>query len=145
MFLNKAKELGGVPMPAAMLIDYKVHVFNNGEPIVLVCCDRAEGKLPKKAYYDCEWNKIDLREGDSEVFDCPRPRHLETMLLASCKLADGFPLVRVDWYECEGRLWFGEMTFTPANGVKRFIPTKWNFEFGRRIDLSGVDPKTVSL
>lgn len=36
-----------------LLIDYKVHVFNNGEPVILVCRDRVEGKLAKKVYYDC--------------------------------------------------------------------------------------------
>ena len=117
------------------LIDYKVHVFNNGEPIILVCCDRAEGKLAKKAYYDCNWNSIDLREGENETFDCPHPEYLERMLSASFQLADGFPFVRVDWCECRGRLWFGEMTFTPASGAKHFVPPSWNYEFGRRIDL----------
>lgn len=123
--------------------DYKVHVFNNGEPIILVCRDRLEGKLAKKAYYDRSWNRVDLREGESEPFDCPRPEHLERMLSASSRLANGFPFVRVDWYECGGRLWFGEMTFTPANGAKRFIPPRWNHEFGRRIDLSILNPKEV--
>lgn len=118
------------------LIDYKVHVFNNGEPIILVCCDRAEGKLAKKAYCDCKWNRIDLREGESETFDCLHPECLKRMLSADFQLADGFPFVRVDWYECEDRLWFGKMTFTSASGAKHFVPLVWNREFGRRIDLN---------
>lgn len=119
------------------LVDYKVHVFNAGDPIVLVCRDRAEGRLPKKSYYDASWSRVDLYEGGSESFECPRPPHLEEMLRNSRDLARGFRFVRVDWYEVGGQLYFGEMTFTPANGVKRFVPPEWNLEFGRRIDLEG--------
>lgn len=117
------------------LADYKVHIFNSGDPIILVCRDRRGGRSSKKAYYDTQWRKMDLREGEGEAFDCPKPQHLEEMIEASRQLSEGFPFVRVDWYEAEGRLWFGEMTFTPANGAKHFNPCSWNFEFGRRIDL----------
>lgn len=118
------------------LIDYKVHVFNNGEPAILVCCDHAEGKLVKKVYYNCNWNWIDLREGESETFDCLRPDYLECMLSASTQQAARFPFVRVDWYECENTLWFGEMAFTPTSGARHFLPPEWNCEFRRRIDLN---------
>ena len=117
------------------LIDYKVHVFNDGDPIALVCKDRVAGQLPKKAYYDAGWSQLTLREGDSELFDCPRPACLDEMIDKSRRLAEGFPFVRVDWYVVNGKLYFGEMTFTPANGIKRFVPKGWNYEFGRRIKL----------
>lgn len=118
------------------LVDYKVHVFNAGEPIILVCRDRVGSEFPKKAYYDANWNKLDLLEEGSESFDTPRPKNLETMLECSAKLAEGFVLVRADWYEIDGQLFFGEMTFTPANGDKKFNPKEWNDEFGRRMDLT---------
>lgn len=129
------KELSGASAETQSLIDYKVHVFNEGDPIILVCKDREKGLLPRKSYYDTGWNLVDLREGDSEPFDCPRPLHLGEMLHRSFELARGFQFVRVDWYEAGGRLWFGEMTFTPASGAKRFIPPEWNEEFGRRVNL----------
>lgn len=136
MLANSAGENAGESTTDDSLLDYKVHVFNNSEPIILVYCDRAEGKLAEKAYYDCNWNGIDLSEGESETFDCPRTEHLEHVLSANKQLADGFPFVRVDWYECEDRLWLGEMAFTPASGVKHFVPPEWSREFGRWIDLN---------
>ena len=132
-----AEEFLENPGDGESLVDYKVHMFNNGEPIILVCKDRLAGQLPKKAYYDAEWCRLPLREGDSELFDCPRPACLDEMLDKSRRLAEGFPFVRVDWYVVDGRLYFGEMTFTPASGAKRFVPEEWNYEFGRRIDLAG--------
>lgn len=120
------------------LIDYKVHVFNAGEPIILVCSDRSACGEPKKAYYDSDWNKLPLMEGGCETFDCSKPSRLNEMLSFSAQLAKDFAMVRVDWYEVSGRLYFGEMTFTPANGIKAFIPSEWNYEFGRRIDLSAL-------
>lgn len=120
------------------LVDYKVHMFNDGEPIILVCADRVAGQLPKKAYYTPEWERLPLREGDSELFDCPKPPRLAEMMEMSRVLADGFPFVRVDWYVVRGKLYFGEMTFTPASGAKHFVPGEWNYEFGRRIALPGM-------
>lgn len=119
------------------LIDYNVHAFNGRDPIVLVCKGREGESLPRKAYYDTSWEGIALREGDSEDFDCPRPVYLEEMLRNSAELARGFSFARVDWCEAEGHLWFGEMTLTPAGGIKRFVPPERNEEFGRRIDPTG--------
>lgn len=121
------------------LVDYKVHMFNDGEPIILVCADRVAGQLPKKAYYTPDWEQLPLREGDSELFDCPRPSCLKEMMELSRVLAEGFSFVRVDWYVVNGKLYFGEMTFTPASGTKHFVPGEWNYEFGRRIKLPGGD------
>lgn len=118
------------------LIDYKIHMFNAGDPIILVCRDRAGQEHPRKAYYDVAWNKLDLLEDGSDSFTVQKPKHLNTMLEYSSFLAEGFPLVRVDWYEVNGRLYFGELTFTPAGGGKKFLPKEWNNEFGRRIDLT---------
>ena len=51
------------------------------------------------------------------------------------KLCDGFDHVRVDLYDIEGRIYFGEMTFTPASGYCKWYPDKYDFEIGKLWNL----------
>ena len=65
-----------------------------------------------------------------------KPQNFEKMKTISQKLAKDMPFVRIDFYEIEGRLYFGEITFFPASGLKKFKPEKWNNIFGDMIDIS---------
>jgi hypothetical protein len=59
-----------------------------------------------------EWRSEKLKNNPSK--DIPRPKTFEQMM-SRCKiLASEFPFVRMDFYESEGKLYFGEYTFTPA-------------------------------
>lgn len=117
------------------LIDYKVFHFNNGPDIIEVMRDRSSGRL-KVAYYDENWEPVDLHRNDQpRTFDCPRPHFLQEMLDYSAKLAEEFSFVRVDWYETNNKLYFGEMTFTPAAGIFKFEDEKYDRWLGSRIIL----------
>ncbi len=54
------------------------------------------------------------------------------------KLGEGLPFVRVDFYESNGGLYFGEMTLYPKCGFELFEPEEWDEKFGSWIDLSNV-------
>ena len=103
---------------SSSLIDYKFFCFNGNPECVLVCYDR-HGLKAQKVVYDMEWNRRDeythLTE-KSVLKDIPRPNSFEKMKEACKKLGTSFPFVRIDFYECGGRAYFGEMTFTPAAG-----------------------------
>ena len=100
---------------SSSIADYKFYCFN-GEPF---CCgvfyDRGEEK--NVTFYDMKWWRHD--EWRNENFksvpkDIPQPKTFEQMK-STCKiLASEFPFVRMDYYESEGKLYFGEFTFTPA-------------------------------
>ena len=72
--------------------------------------------------YDLNWNAhpeylvptSHCRIGNVKI---PRPKSLPKMIEASSILSKGFPEVRVDFYEIDGRLFFGEMTFTSWEGM----------------------------
>lgn len=53
----------------------------------------------------------------------------------ACKLSVGFPFVRVDVYNIDGKIIFGELTFYPDNGSLNFTPFEWNTFFGDRLVL----------
>ncbi len=72
--------------------------------------------------------------------DVPAPRRLEEKLAISQELGRGFACVRVDLYEVDGRVIFGEMTFTDADGLAEFLPPSYDREFGDRIVLPDKKP-----
>ena len=57
------------------------------------------------------------------------------MIAFARKLTTGVPQLRVDFYEVNGQVYFGEMTFTHFNGVIPFAPEKWDEIFGNWINL----------
>ena len=101
----------------APLVDYKLYCFN-GEPLyVLACTGRTATNKPAFYFFDQAWHLCRLtRDGQEapEDFTLPRPPHLDTMLECARTLSAPFPFVRADFYDVDGRLYFGELTFTPA-------------------------------
>lgn len=51
------------------------------------------------------------------------------------KLSKNIPFVRIDFYDINGRLYFGEITFFPGGGFEEFTPEKWDYELGSWINL----------
>lgn len=103
---------------SSSLIDYKFFCFH-GKPVACgVFYDRdmkthRNGMTP----YDMEWNKHEewRKENLTASFkDIPCPVTFERMKQACHDLASQFPFVRMDFYEVNGHLYFGEFTFTPA-------------------------------
>ena len=63
------------------------------------------------------------------------PENLDEMIELAEKLAEKIPFVRIDFYSCNHKIYFGEMTFFPASGFGKFIPNKWDRELGDWISL----------
>lgn len=108
-FLENDDEPGEIP-------DYKVYCFH-GEPMaILVMHDR--GHELKTEFFDTNWCSLKNTEKYLSVSkSTPKPECLAEMLNASRCLSSPFPFVRCDFYVIAGRLYFGELTFTPAGGL----------------------------
>ena len=63
------------------------------------------------------------------------PKNLEKMRVFCEMLSKHIPFVRVDFYEVNCKVYFGEITFFPAAGMGRFVPEEWDLKFGEWIDL----------
>ena len=115
------------------LTDYKV-VCSHGKAIaVLVCNDRNNGR----DYYSPDWEyleytKPEFRSGKLE----DKPKVLVEMLDAASKLSKPFPLARVDFYVVEDKLYFGEITLTPSEGIHNNLNDVGQMELGKHIDLN---------
>ena len=65
----------------------------------------------------------------------PKPQNLEKMNEIAEKLAKDFNMVRVDLYNINGKIYFGELTFTPFGGYFKFTPPEWNLKLGKMLKL----------
>ena len=101
----------------AGLTDYKIFCIDGEARFIEVCSDRKKG--PYLDLYDTEWHPIHdaLTGACNNPFGVKKPSRLSDMLHDAEILAEGFPVVRVDLYEIDGDIYFGEMTFTPATGT----------------------------
>lgn len=118
------------------LLDYKLHCFNGKVKVILVCLGRDDKKGMRKVFYDQNWNKLDLRRPNtSNDCDIECPAHLCKMIEFAEKLSGKIPFVRVDFYDINGKLFFGEMTFFPSGGMVGFVPEEWDDILGGYLTL----------
>ena len=123
------------------LSDYKVHCFNGVPKVILVCSERFSDAGLHEDFYDVNWKRLDVKRPDhpSSDIEQPEPKELQKMLLLSEQLSRKYPFMRTDFYEVNGRLYFGEITFYPASGFDRFEPEEWDYKFGEWLSL----PKSI--
>ncbi len=115
--------------------DYKVFCFNGVPKFVFVYTGRFTEK--KCNVYDADWNfKEDVYSNyfkHDEIM--PKPEKLEEMLKYAKILSEGFPHVRVDLYVVNGKIYFGEMTFTHSAGFSTIQPYSFDKELGDLFNL----------
>jgi hypothetical protein len=109
--------------------DYKFWVFDGAVRFVQV--DHTRFTKHTRQFYSPSWKRPDLKMNYPEApAHAPAPAHLDQMLEAASRLADGFRFVRVDLYDLPQRPLFGEMTFSPEAGLCRFEPAGFDLELG---------------
>ncbi|UJH66828.1 ATP-grasp fold amidoligase family protein [Allomuricauda sp. SCSIO 65647] len=118
--------------------DYKFFCFSGKPKFVQI--DMERGIQDLRCYYDLDWQKLPFTTQQNKFFEgsLEKPKNFELMVDLAAKLADNFPFVRVDFYNIEGTIYFGEMTFYPTDGRKEFIPQKYNQILGSYIELPKV-------
>lgn len=121
----------------ALPTDYKVYCFN-GRPLYILVCEERAGGRPKFFFFDSEWNFCPITRDGKKMpadFTVQRPRDLEKMLEYAGRLSAPFPFVRVDFYETENGLIFGEMTFTPSACLDTGRLPETDIMFGSLLEL----------
>lgn len=114
--------------------DFKIFCFG-GEPEVIEV-DSSRFVNHRRDFYDTSWNRlpVQLRYPPSNR-DIPRPKALERMLSLARALSEPFPVCRVDLYSIESRIYVGELTFFPGNGVQLVEPAEYDRLWGEKIRL----------
>lgn len=114
--------------------DYKIYCFNGEAKIILVCSERE--KDLKRSFFDLNWNRLNYEKPEFHTdHEFKRPKNLDKMIEYANKLSKPFKFVRVDFYESNGEVIFGELTFTPARCCGEVYTDEANLELGNMLDL----------
>lgn len=115
--------------------DYKFFCFGGTPKFVQVDLDRASGH--KRCFYDMDWQKLPFSVKIRSVYEgeVAPLKNFDEMKAVATRLAADFPFVRVDLYNIDGRILFGEMTFYPADSRQDFIPDAYNRIIGNYLTL----------
>ena len=116
------------------LRDYKIYTFNGKAKFCMINTDR--GTDTRADYFDESYNWLDFTWGYPHADVKPeKPANYEKMFELAEKLAKGTATLRVDFYEVNGQIYFGELTFFDASGFDKIIPESYDLKFGSWIKL----------
>lgn len=120
------------------LRDYKFWCFD-GVPRVMYCTNKAKDVYEN--FYDMEFNILPISHGfRRNVPEFDKPAEFELMKKMASKLSQGLPFVRIDFFDVNGHVYFGEFTFYDWGGNNRVIPEEWEMKLGDWITL----PKKIN-
>ena len=120
----------------ALPVDFKIYCFRGKPEYIgnfierdIVTDDILRG------YFDLDWNPSPVFKGEMQPELFERPKTLETMLEYAKILAKPFPFVRVDFYEVDGKIYFGELTFTPTGCLATYYTDEAQQKLGELLDV----------
>lgn len=128
------------PCGSSSLVDYKIWCFN-GKPHSVYCCYNRKQYHANVGVYDLNWHY----HPEASIFtkhyimgqqQLPKPICLDKMIELAEKLSVGFPVLRVDLYEVNGHVYFGELTFTSQSGCMDYFSKEFLNETGALIKLN---------
>lgn len=119
------------------LLDYKFFCFNGKARFLYVSQDLTNENA-RCTFLDIEWNKMPVQRLDYPALENipAKPDNFEQMKKVAKKLAEDFPHVRVDLYNIEGQIVFGEFTFYNASGYMKLNPDSYDNVIGDMFDTS---------
>lgn len=118
------------------IFEYLFFCFNGTPHYVLFASEKRTLKICC-TMFDMKWNNLHFNYGGSlHNKTIPKPENFEKMIEIAKELSKGFKFVRVDLCNVNGKIYFGEMTFTPASGYMRFNPDKYDKILGEKLILN---------
>jgi hypothetical protein len=118
------------------LKDYKFMCFNGKVKCSFICLNRNSINGLNVDFYDMDWKPMPFeRHYPKSGEEIKKPKNFDKMVVFAELLSKSFPFVRVDFYEVNGQLYFGELTFYPGSGLEEFTPEKYDELLGSWIKL----------
>lgn len=115
-----------------ILQDIKIHCFRGQKDRYFFdLCSRdsiTSGAI--SVLYDEEWNNLKVTSGTLDNKEYEKPKNLKKLLEIAKKLSEDFDYVRVDLYDIEEKIYFGELTFCENSGFEKFTDESWDYKFG---------------
>lgn len=113
------------------LRDYKFFTFGGVPKVLYIAQGRGKGEPTVADFFDMDFNHLPFTI-DHDMAEVPpqKPECFEEMKRLAAILSEGTPQLRVDFYEVDGKVYFGEMTFFHCSGMAPFHPEEWDRTFG---------------
>lgn len=116
------------------LTDYKFYCYDGVPQIMYISKDHAQD--PRTDFFDMEFNHLPIRGGEPHADVVPeKPAQFEKMREFAAVLSKDVPFLRVDFYEVNGRVYVGELTFFDVAGFDLHEPKEWDLQMGDWIRL----------
>lgn len=120
----------------AELRDYKFFTFGGVPKVLYIAQGRGRGEPTVADFFDMEFNHLPFTiDHDMAPVPPEKPKCFEEMKRLAVRLSEGTPQLRVDFYEVDGKVYFGEMTFFHCTGMEAFHPDEWDRIFGEWVIL----------
>jgi len=117
------------------LKDYKIFCFNGSPKFFFIASNRPVDT--RFDFYDTNFNHLPFVQGHPiSNKKIEKPIGFSHMIDLAQQLSKGFPQVRVDFYNINGKIYFGELTFTHFAAIIPFKPKKWDLKLGEMLDIS---------
>lgn len=125
------------------LRDYKFFCFNGVPKLMFIASERqSKDQETKFDFFDMDFHHLPIINGHpNSPYPISRPVNFERMKKLAAILSEGVPHLRVDFYECDGQLYLGEMTFSHWSGFVPFEPEEWDERIGSWLDLPDMKTK----
>lgn len=117
--------------------DYKFFCFNGKVEYIYGITERNLGKSAKLGIYDSNFKLINAYRKDEEKIEkeMKKPKNFEQMKKYAEILSKDFPHARIDLYNIDGEILFGEITFYDGSGYMAFEPDSFDYELGEKFEL----------
>jgi hypothetical protein len=126
------------------LKDYKFFCFNGEPKALFIATDRPFDT--RFDFYDIQFNHLPFTNGhENSIKPVLKPLNFDKMIELAKKLSQNIPHVRVDLYNINGKIYFGEMTFSHWGGMIPFNPEKWDYIFGSWIKLPQLNNREINF
>lgn len=121
------------------LLDYKLMCFDSKVKTSFVCSERYSKEGLKVTFFDSDWKRMPFeRHYPASKVEIKKPDLYEKMVEIAEKLSKDIKFARIDLYEANGKIYFGEITFFPGSGFEEFNPIEWDKIMGDWIDLESL-------
>lgn len=120
-----------------VITDYKFYCFNGTPQFFYVSNDLIHDRQAQIGFFNIDGSKMPLGRDDyKNIEEVKLPEYYDEMFSVAKILSKDFPFVRVDFFLANDRFYFAELTFTPGAAMMPINPEKYDYEWGKLLDLN---------
>ena len=116
------------------LVEYALHCFSGKVKLIEVHTNRSTNY--REDYFQVDWTKVPIKgKAENSLKSIEKPKFLDKLISLGEILAKDFEYIRVDFNVVDEKLYFSELTLTPANGTDKFNPLEYDLKIAELINL----------